>query len=278
VLTRLLVISRPVLWINTIGTTVIAMWLAGHLWSWEVLPILIWVTFPFNILIYGINDIFDQETDNINARKGGYEGAKISPSEVRPIWIAVIVTNVPFLVYFFLTLPLAAWLWMLAYSLFFALYSIPPVRFKARKYLDALSNTDYAFPLAFVPLALGEEPMWWAVIGLMAWSVAKHAYDAIQDIPQDSETGIITTAVHLGPQGTAWWSTIWWTISTVCFAVVNIPVAIANAVIAGILVSGVFRNPTPAGAHALYRYSIAFPYVAGAVAGVQLVLVLFFGL
>lgn len=277
-LTRLLVISRPVLWINTIGTTVIAMWLAGYLWSWEVLPILIWVTFPFNILIYGINDIFDQETDNINARKGGYEGAKISPREVRPIWISVIVTNVPFLVYFFVTLPLAASLWMLAYSLFFALYSIPPVRFKARKYLDALSNTDYAFPLAFVPLALGEEPMWWAVIGLMAWSVAKHAYDAIQDIPQDSETGIITTAVHLGPKGTAWWSTVWWAISTVCFAMVNIPVAIANAVIAGILVSGVFRNPTPAGAHALYRYSIAFPYVAGAVAGVQLVLVLFFGL
>jgi 4-hydroxybenzoate polyprenyltransferase len=120
--------------------------------------------------------------------------------------------------------------------------------------------------------------MWWAVIGLMAWSVAKHAYDAIQDIPQDSETGIITTAVHLGPKGTAWWSTIWWAISTGCFAMVNIPVAIANAVIAGILVSGVFRNPTPAGAHALYRYSIAFPYVAGAVAGVQLVLVLFFGL
>jgi 4-hydroxybenzoate polyprenyltransferase len=226
--TRLLVISRPVLWINTIGTTVIAMWLAGHLWSWQVLPILIWVTFPFNILIYGINDIFDQETDNINARKGGYEGAKISPREVRPIWIAVLVTNVPFLVYFFVTLPLAASLWMLAYSLFFALYSIPPVRFKARKYVDAHSNTHYAFPLACVPLALGEEPVWWAVIGLMAWSVAKHAYDAIQDIPQDSETGIITTAVHLGPRGTAWWSTVWWAIATVCFAMVNIPVAIAN--------------------------------------------------
>jgi hypothetical protein len=71
---------------------------------------------------------------------------------------------------------------------------------------------------------------------------------------------------------------VWWAIATVCFAFVNIPVAIANAVIAAILVNGVFRNPTPAGAHALYRYSIAFPYVAGAVAGVQLVLVLFFGL
>lgn len=270
-LKRLLVISRPVLWVNTIGTTIVGMWLSGFLWTWEILPILLWVTFPFNILIYGINDIFDQETDNINARKGGYEGAKIYPNEVKPIWIAVIGTNLPFLIYFWFTVPLAAFLWMLAYAAFFWNYSMPPLRFKARKYLDAFSNTDYAFPLAFVPLALGAPPVWLAVIGLMAWSIAKHAYDAIQDIPQDSDVGIVTTAVHLGPTKTAWWSTFWWAISTVCFALVNIPVAIANAVIALILVSGVFRNPTPAGAHAMYKYSIAFPYVAGAVAGVQLV-------
>jgi 4-hydroxybenzoate polyprenyltransferase len=277
VLKRLLIISRPVLWVNTIGTTIVGMWLAGHLWTWEILPILIWVTFPFNILIYGINDIFDQETDNINARKGGYEGAKIYPNEVVPIWVAVIATNLPFLVYFWFTVPASAFWWMVAYSAFFWFYSMPPLRFKARKYLDALSNTDYAFPLAFVPLALGAEPVWLAVIGLMAWSIAKHAYDAIQDIPQDSDTGIITTAVHLGPKGTAWWSAIWWAISTVCFALVNIPVAIANAIIAGILVAGVFKDPTPEGAHRLYKYSITFPYVAGAVAGVQLVVGLTFG-
>jgi 4-hydroxybenzoate polyprenyltransferase len=277
VLKRLIVISRPVLWVNTIGTTVMGMWLAGFLWDWRVLPILIWVTFPFNLLIYGINDIFDQETDNINARKGGYEGAHIYPNEVKPIWIGVIATNVPFLIYFALTLPPAAVWWMVAYSLFFFFYSTPPLRFKARKYLDAFSNTDYAFPLAFVPLALGEEPVWLAVAGLMAWSIAKHAYDAIQDIPQDSDTGIVTTAVHLGPTKTAIWSGVWWAISTVLFALVNIPVAIANAIIAGYLVVGVLKEPTPKKAHDLYKYSIAFPYVAGAVAGIQLVTAIFFG-
>ncbi|MEY4994915.1 MAG: hypothetical protein RLZ65_764 [Actinomycetota bacterium] len=277
-LRRLIEISRPVLWINTIGTTVVGMWLAGYLWDWRVLPILIWVTFPFNLLIYGINDIFDQETDNINARKGGYEGAHIFPNEVKPIWITTVLTNVPFLIYFALTLPWQATAWMVAYSLFFTFYSAPPLRFKARKYLDALSNTDYAFPLAFVPLALGVEPNWWLVIGLMAWSVAKHAYDAIQDIPQDSDTGIVTTAVHLGVKKTAIWSTIWWSISIVLFAVVNIPVALANAVIAYLLVAPLFKEPTPEKAHSLYKYSIAFPYVAGAVGGFQLVVGLVFGL
>jgi 4-hydroxybenzoate polyprenyltransferase len=267
-----------VLWINTIGTTVVGMWLAGYLWDWRVLPILIWVTFPFNLLIYGINDIFDQETDNINARKGGYEGAHIFPNEVKPIWITTVLTNVPFLIYFALTLPWPATAWMVAYSLFFTFYSAPPLRFKARKYLDALSNTDYAFPLAFVPLALGVEPNWWLVIGLMAWSVAKHAYDAIQDIPQDSDTGIVTTAAHLGVKKTAIWSAIWWSISIFLFAVVNIPVAIANAVIAYLLVAPLFKEPTPEKAHSLYKYSIAFPYVAGAVGGFQLVVGLVFGL
>ena len=276
-LKRLLIISRPVLWVNTIGTTMVGMWMAGYLWNWDILPILIWVTFPFNLLIYGINDIFDQETDNINARKGGYEGAKIYPNEVNPIWITVVLTNVPFLIYFALTLPWTAVAWMVAYSLFFTFYSMPPLRFKARKYLDALSNTDYAFPLAFVPLAFGREPNWYAVAGLMAWSIAKHAYDAIQDIPQDSDTGIVTTAVHLGAYKTAVWSTFWWVVSTVLFAFVNIPVALANGVIAYLMVRGVFKNPTPKGAHDMYKYSIAFPYVAGAVAGVQLVVALFFG-
>ena len=277
-LRRLLTISRPVLWVNTIGTTVVGMWLAGYLWTPAIIPILIWVTFPFNLLIYGINDIFDQETDNINARKGGYEGAKIYPNEVVPIWVTVILTNVPFLIYFAITLPWQATAWMVAYSLFFTFYSAPPLRFKARKYLDALSNTDYAFPLAFVPLALGVEPNWWLVAGLMAWSIAKHAYDAIQDIPQDSDTGIITTAVHLGPRNTAIWSAFWWAISTALFAVVNWPVAIANAFIAYLLVAGVIKDPTPKKAHDLYKYSIAFPYVAGAVGGFQLVVGLTFGM
>ena len=277
-LKRLIEISRPVLWVNTIGTTITGMWLAGFLWTWEIIPILIWVTFPFNLLIYGINDIFDQETDNINARKGSYEGAHIYPNEVKPIWIAVLATNIPFLIYFALTLPWQATAWMVAYSLFFTFYSAPPLRFKARKYLDALSNTDYAFPLAFVPLALSKEPMWLAVIGLMAWSIAKHAYDAIQDIPQDSDTGIITTAVHLGPKNTAHWATFWWAVSTVFFALVNIPLAIANAAIAAYLVICIYKDPTPKKAHDLYKYSIAFPYVAGAVAGIQLVTGLTFGL
>ncbi|WP_434993397.1 UbiA family prenyltransferase [Arthrobacter sp. Ld5] len=275
---RMVHISRPVLWINTLGTGVVGMWLAGTFWEWEALALLAWLTLPFNLLIYGVNDIFDQDTDALNPRKGSLEGARIRASEVRAIWIAVLATNVPFLAWFATTLPPAALAWIALYALVFVFYSAPPLRFKARPYLDSLSNAAYAFPLVFVPYALGDTPVWAAALGLMAWSAAKHTYDAVQDIDEDRGVGIQTTAVRLGPRGVVAWSGAWWAVSTVCFALVNIPVAVVNLLIAGWLLLGLYRDPRPETGHRLYRYSIAFPYVAGTVAGVQLVVALTLGL
>ncbi len=274
---RLFHISRPVLWVNTVGPATVGMWLAGELWRWEALPVLLWLTLPFNLLIYGVNDVFDQETDARNPRKGTLEGARIGRSEVRPIALGVVLTNVPFLVYFVLSVPLSAVSWMVLYALLFVGYSVPPARFKARPYLDSFSNAAYAFPLVFMPLALGEASVWPAALGLMVWSAAKHTFDAVQDINEDRKVGIETTAVRLGPKGVVLWSGSLWALASLCFALVNVPVALVNAAIAGSLLYALYRNPTPATAHRLYKYSIAFPYVAGTVAGVQLVATLSLG-
>lgn len=277
VILRLLYISRPVLWINTVGPATVGMWLAGSLWSWEALPVLLWLTLPFNLLIYGVNDVFDQETDAKNPRKGTLEGARIERSEVRPIALGVVLTNTPFLVYSVLFVSPTAVAWMLLYAAVFVGYSVPPARFKARPFLDSISNAAYAFPLVFVPLALGGGPIWPAAVGLMAWSAAKHTFDAVQDVDEDRKVGITTTAVRLGPGGVVVWSGALWTVATVCFALVNVPVALVNAVISGWLLYGLYRSPTPQTGHRLYKYSIAFPYVAGTVAGVQLVAALSLG-
>ena len=63
-----------------------------------------------------------------------------------------------------------------------------------------------------------------------------------------------------------------------CFALLNLPLAAVNAVIAGSLLLALYRSPTPETAHSLYKWSIAFPYVAGTVAGVQLVAALSLGM
>ena len=271
VISRLFHIARPVLWINTLGPATVGMWLSGSLWRWEALPILIWLTLPFNLLIYGTNDVFDQETDAKNPRKGTLEGARITPEEARPIAFGVLLTNLPFLAYFVLFLPPAAVIWILLYALLFAGYSVPPARFKARPYLDSLSNAAYAFPLVFVPLALSAPVVWPAALGLMAWSAAKHTFDAVQDVDEDRRVRIETTAVRLGPKRVVLWSGTFWALATACFALVNVPVALVNAAIAGSLLYALWRDPTPETGHRLYGFSIAFPYVAGTVAGVQLV-------
>ena len=268
---RLFHISRPVLWINTVGPAVIGVWLTGELWRWEALPLLLWLTLPFNLLIYGVNDVFDQETDAKNPRKGTLEGAKILPEEAHPIWRGVLLTNVPFLVYSICVLPYGAIFWIILYAALFVGYSVPPLRFKARPYLDSLSNAAYAFPLVFVPLALESPVVWPATLGLMAWSAAKHTFDAAQDVDEDQKVGISTTAVRLGVRGVVLWSAAWWTVATVCFALVSPLVSLVNAVYAGGLLYALHREPTPEMGHRLYRYSITFPYVAGTVAGVQLV-------
>jgi 4-hydroxybenzoate polyprenyltransferase len=271
VIRRLFHISRPVLWINTVGPATIGMWLSGDLWRWDFLPIVLWLTLPFNLLIYGINDVFDQETDAKNPRKGTLEGARIRPEEAGYIWRGVVLANAPFVTYFVVSLPSPAALWITVYALLFAGYSVPPARFKSRPYLDSLSNAAYAFPLVFTPLALSASPVWPAAVGLMAWSAAKHTFDAVQDVDEDRKVGIETTAVRLGPKGVVLWSGALWALATVCFSLVNIPVALVNAAIAGSLLYVLGRNPVPETGHRLYRYSIIFPYVAGTVAGVQLV-------
>lgn len=275
---RLFHIARPVLWINTLGPATVGMWLSGSLWRWEALPILIWLTLPFNLLIYGTNDVFDQETDAKNPRKGSLEGARIRPGEVRLIWSGVLLTNLPFLAYFVLSLPPAAVIWILLYALLFTGYSVPPARFKARPYLDSLSNAAYAFPLVFVPLALWAPVVWPAALGLMAWSAAKHTFDAVQDVNEDRRVRIETTAVRLGTKGVVLWSGAFWALATACFWLVNIPVALVNAAIAGSLLYALWRDPTPETGHGLYGFSVAFPYVAGTVAGVQLVAAISLGM
>ena len=150
VILRLLYISRPVLWINTLGPATVGMWLTGDLFVWEALPVLLWLTLPFNLLIYGVNDVFDQETDAKNPRKGSVEGARIDRTEVRLVVLGVVFTNAPFLIYSLLFVPLS-----LSLDVLYALssrYSVPRA-FTARPYFDSLSS-GYASPSLFA-LALG---------------------------------------------------------------------------------------------------------------------------
>lgn len=277
---QLLLVSRPALWVNTLGVATVGLWLAGELWSWDArwLALLVWLTLPYNLLIYGLNDVADRAEDALSARKGGWQGARLAGAQVRPLLWSVALLNLPFVVYFALTMPPAALLTLLLAALLFALYSLPPVRFKGRPFLDSLSNVAYALPIVVPALLLGAPPPVTALAALMAWSVGKHAFDAVQDLSADRAAGVRTIATVLGPGGTARWSLAWFALAGALLWPLSPLSALSVWLVSGTLAARLLRAPHEATARALYPASLLSPWLVGAAAGVQLVYALARGL
>ena len=270
---RLLLIARPALWVNTLGVAVTGLWLTGTLWTWAPwwAVLLAYLTLPFNLLIYGLNDLADHAEDAVNPRKGGVQGARLHPHERAPLlgWIAAL--NLPFLVVLGALLPPSALLVLLVAGVLFAAYSVPPARLKARPFLDGLSNVAYALPLAIPALASGGTLNPNALGALMAYSVGKHAFDAVQDLDHDRDAGLRTVATHLGVAGAAQYALAWFGLAGALLLPLSVVSAVAVWGVAGGLALRLLQAPTVATARHLYPASILSPWLIGAASGVQLV-------
>lgn len=275
--TRLFWVSRPLLWINTIGPALLGIWLTGQLWGAHALVILTWLTLPFNLLIYGINDMSDREVDAISHRKGDIEGTQLTAAEVTTVGMSIAFINLPFFVYFWFYLPDSAWGAIVLYSAIFIAYSAPPLRLKARPILDSVSNAAYALPLMIMPLAMGYEVPSLALWSLMTWSMAKHTFDSIQDIEDDQSCQLKTTAVVFGLKFAIYWAAFWWLVSTLLLTQINLAIAAIVGLGAGFLIYRLLTKPNIHQAHRLYKYSIAYPYIAGGIAGISLALAVWKG-
>ncbi len=201
----LLKVSRPRFWLYLFGPYIIGLAAGastrGELLSFGNIVFALYFLFPANLLIYGINDIFDFETDKLNPKKQDYE-ALVQPDDRRTLVIAILVTNLPFIIAaaFFNATVLAA----LAVFLFFSIfYSAPPVRAKAIPIVDSLFNILYIFPGLFAfALITGDFPPTIAIAAGGFWTAAMHAYSAIPDMASDRIAGLETVATFLGRNGT----------------------------------------------------------------------------
>lgn len=201
---QILIVSRPRFWIYLLGPFLIGATAAlQHEGTVSVPAILLalYFTFPANLFIYGVNDIFDFETDTLNEKKQGYETV-VTTSQHRPLWRLILLSNLPFLFLLpFLSLPVIVALGafvFLGYS-----YSAPPVRAKARPFVDSLSNVLYVMPGIAAYFAFGGTTIsLWLAVAAMLWSVAMHAYSAVPDITADTQAGLRTIATTLGAPGT----------------------------------------------------------------------------
>lgn len=198
---RLLRISRPRFWLYVLGPyllgCVATIGTQTARIDWMLIAFAFFFTFPANLLIYGVNDMFDYETDKDNQKKQGYE-ALVNPAEHGSLRHAILLFTIPFAILlietsFFVQLAMLGFLFL---SYF---YSAKPIRAKARPFVDSLFNILYVFPALFgFLLAGGTYISWKYIIAGCLWCMAMHAYSAVPDIAADHANGIETIATRLG--------------------------------------------------------------------------------
>jgi 4-hydroxybenzoate polyprenyltransferase len=206
VLRALFVSSRPLSWVNTAFPFAAAYLVATR----TIDPVLIvgtlYFLIPYNLAMYGINDVFDYESDLRNPRKGGVEGALLDRRMHRPTLIAALIINIPFLAYLVIVGSPLSWL-VLAVSVFAVIaYSAPKLRFKERPFVDSLtSSTHFVSPAVYGLVLAGAvlTPRLWLLLGaFFLWGVASHAFGAVQDVIADREGNIASVATVIGARKT----------------------------------------------------------------------------
>lgn len=202
----LFVSSRPLSWVNTAFPFAAAYLLTTRQIDATFIIGTIFFLVPYNLAMYGINDVFDYESDLRNPRKGGVEGALLDRRMHRPTIIASIVTTVPFVVYLAVVGGPASWL-VLAISLFAVVaYSAKGLRFKERPFLDSVtSSTHFVSPAIYGLVLAGAvfTPQLWALLAaFFLWGMASHAFGAVQDVIADREADISSIATVIGGRAT----------------------------------------------------------------------------
>lgn len=207
-------VSRPISWINTAFPFGAAYVLAGGALGLDLWLGCLFFLIPYNLVMYGVNDVFDYASDVHNPRKGGVEGALADPARHRFILVSAAVSALPFAAYFLVRsiivgLEQGNWwaLGVFALSMFAVVaYSVAGLRFKEVPFLDSLtSSTHFSSPAWFGLALVGATPTAEVVLTLLAfflWGCASHAFGAVQDVVPDREGGLASIATVLGARAT----------------------------------------------------------------------------
>jgi 4-hydroxybenzoate polyprenyltransferase len=206
VIRALLLTSRPLSWVNTAFPFAAAYLVTtGRIEATLVIGTIFFLV-PYNLAMYGINDVFDYESDARNPRKGGVEGSLLEPRWHRATIIASGALALPFVAYLVFVGSVASDI-VLAISLFAVLaYSVPVLRFKERPFLDSVTSSIHFVSPAVFGLALAAATVTPGLVALLGtyflWAAASHAFGAVQDVVADREAGIGSVATAIGARAT----------------------------------------------------------------------------
>jgi 4-hydroxybenzoate polyprenyltransferase len=198
-------VSRPGLWFQTLW-----LYLLPTAQRWELFSTprfwlgLVFVTYPLNLLVYGLNDLADQEVDRLNPRKDSFLfGARGTPEQLRRVPAVAAAVNLPLAAALAVAAgpPMVAVLGgILALNL---LYDLPRRGLRGRPPLELLNQLGYLLVLPLCTL-LNDLPAVAprTVVYLALFCTHAHLMGEIMDIEPDRRAGRRTTATVLGARAT----------------------------------------------------------------------------
>ena len=273
--------SRPLSWINTAYPFAAAYLLTTGTVDVALLVGTLFFLVPYNLALYGINDVFDYASDLANPRKGGVEGALLPPARHRAILVASLVSCAPFVLALVLLGPPLSWA-VLAVSLFaLVAYSAPPFRFKEVPVLDSLTSSVHFVSPAVYGLALADAAPTsgtYAVLGaFLLWGMASHAFGAVQDVVPDRDARISSIATALGAARTVRFALVAWTAAGLLMTTTGPPGALAGLLVLPYLALALpyarLRDEDSARANGGWRHFLWVNYAVGA--AVTMILILY---
>jgi 4-hydroxybenzoate polyprenyltransferase len=235
----LLVASRPYSWINTAYPFVAGYLMAtsGRLDAALVVGALFFLV-PYNLLMYGVNDVFDYESDLRNPRKGGIEGGLAEPAVARlvhrRILLASVLATAPFLATLAVLGDAAANAALLLVVFLVVAYSAPVLRFKERPVLDSITSAMHflgplLYALVLVDADLTDRKIWPILVAFLLWGMGSHAFGAVQDVRADRAAGIGSVATVLGAHATVVGATAAYLTSSLALLALPWPATLAAA-------------------------------------------------
>lgn len=224
-LKKLFLISRPISWPNTAFPFAAGYLISGGSVDTLFIVATFYFLIPYNLLMYGINDVFDYESDMQNPRKGGIEGAREQKAFHPVIIWAAVTSNIPFVCYMLLAGTYVSGAMLLLTIFFVIAYSVAKLRFKEIPVLDSVTSSIHfvgplIFALSLFGFSIEQLPY---VLAFFLWGMASHAFGAIQDIIPDREGKISSIATVFGARRTVWCVFILYAISTVLIASQGVP-------------------------------------------------------
>jgi 4-hydroxybenzoate polyprenyltransferase len=165
---------------------------------------LIYFAFVYNLVMYGINDVYDYESDIKNPRKTGIDGSVLPKTKHPDLWFKMLAISIPFTLYLLISGDLSASTWLVLMIFMVFAYSVKGLRLKEVPLLDSFTSSfHYTSPFIYGALLAGNTNLYLpAFITFFVWVMANHAFGAIQDIVPDKSASIRSVATQLGSQKT----------------------------------------------------------------------------